>query len=707
MAAHWRVALLVCVTTLIWIGYYERWTFSSWSIPTDYRGDSLEILARIKAAAEGDTVPLRPQVISRLGAPFGANWSAYPSSDLLLVWSLGVLAKLTGVNAAANIGLLLATLTAALAFYGTARWLQARWEWAFAGAVLFAFTFQTFHRGLAHLFIVYSWTVPLVLLSAGVVAASRQLQLHSRLGLFCVLTSVVVGVGNPYILFLHLQLVGWALIAQWIGDRRRENIVTGLAMIGAAAAAFLIVESHLWLFTPDSAAASPIVRNYGGTERYALKPLELLLPPAWHRWDVLAFFGQRYVRWSDWRTGESFAPYLGLIAIGGLAWLGAVAFRAVLRRERVPGIALPAVWVLVFASVGGVTNVLAFFTSMTVFRATNRYSIFISAVVLLFIVMRMTRWWNGKRAWLSYGAAALVMGFGLADQLPPRIESGRKERIATRVQSDRDLGKRLEQELPSGAMVFQLPVLGFPEVVPPHQLGDYEYFRPYLSTETLRFTYGSLKGRSRGRWQRDTAELPAKEMVRELERYGFSAIYLNRRGFPDRGEKLLAELSAAGRTRRIEGKLGEQVVVVLEPSRSPVIPTARNLTFGRGWHEARSGEPRWAFGPALLSYYNPYGRPVRGELRIALSAVRTRNVTIQLNQKDLLNVELGETRRDFRVPVTINPGFNRFRIASEEPPLRVSAERDSLRSVAVFGAEMRLTLEEGEPAAEGPISTVL
>jgi len=159
LVAYWRVGLLALVSTLIWCAHYDRWTAASWAIPTDYNGDTFEILARIAAASEGDTKPLRPQIISRLGAPFGANWNAYPASDLLLVLLIGQIAKVVGVFTAANLALLLATVSAALAFYGCACWLRARWEWAFAGALLFAFTFQTFHRGLSHLFLVFSWTV--------------------------------------------------------------------------------------------------------------------------------------------------------------------------------------------------------------------------------------------------------------------------------------------------------------------------------------------------------------------------------------------------------------------------------------------------------------------------------------------------------------------------------------------------------------------
>ena len=690
VAARWRVVLLVVVVTALWTAHYHRWTLASWSLPTDYRGDSLEILARIQAAAEGDTVPLRPQVISRLGAPFGANWSAYPSSDLLLLCVLGRIARAIGVFPTANLALLMATITAALAFYGCARWLRARWEWAFAGALLFAFTFQTFHRGLAHLFIVYSWAVPPALLACGLVAASRRLRLRSALGVFCLATAAVIGAGNPYTLFLFLQLLGWAVVAQWLGPRRRENLVVGLTAMAIAIAGFLVVESHVWLFAPDTAATSPVVRNYGGTERYALKPIELLLPPASHRWAPLAFLGQRYVRWSDWRTGEGFAPYLGIVGIVGFVWLAAVALRAILRRERLPGVALPAAWVLAFASVGGITNILAFFTSVTVFRATNRFSIFISALVLLFMATRVTRYWRPRARWLSVAAAAFVAAIGLADELPRGLDAAKQARIAQRIAADLELGTTLERLLPEGALVFQLPVVGFPEVVPPHQLTDYEHFRPYLATRTLRFTYGSLKGRSRGRWQRDAASLPTSEMVRQLESCGFAAVYLNRRGFADRGEALLRELAAAGHARRLEGKLGDQVVVFLCPARQPAPPVARSLTFGEGWHEAHPGEPRWAFGPAALSYFNPRDCPVTCHIRLVLSAVAPRRVSIRINGDEPVVATVAQTCHEMRLPVTLRPGINRIDIDADEPPVRLGEGCDQLRNIAIHEATVRI-----------------
>lgn len=690
LLARWRVGLLALVTALIWVGHHDRWTLESWSIPTEYRGDALEILTRIQAAAEGDSVPLRPQTITRLGAPFGANWSAYPSSDLLLVWTLGRAARVVGVFPAANLAMLAAAISAALSFYGCARWLRVRWEWAFAAALLFAFTFQTFNRGLPHLFFLFSWTVPPALLTCGLVAASRRLKCPGWGAGFCVATALVIGVGNPYTLFLFLQLLGWALIAQWWRERRRDNLITGAVAMAVAIAAFFIVESHVWLFAPDTGAVSPLVRNYGGTERYALKPLELLLPPAGHRWEALAFFGHRYVRWSEWRGGEAFAPYLGLVGIAGLAGLAWVALRALLQRRRMPGAALPAGWVLAFASVGGITNMVAFFTGLIVFRATNRFSVFLSALVLLFLAGRLARFWRGRPAWLSLAAAAAIAVVGLLDQLPRAPGLEQQRRIARAVETDRELGRMLEGRLPRGAMVFQMPVMMFPEVAPPHQLGDYDYFRPYLATHSLRFSYGMLKGRSRGRWQGDTEELPKAEFVRRLERYGFAALYFSRRGFPDRGEKLLAELAALGRDRWIEGSLHEQVIVFLQPAARPEPPHARTLTFGHGWQNPTAGEPRWAYGPAALSYFNPYPRPRRTEVKLVASGVGERTLVIRVNDGQRIERRITGAQREISLKLLLRPGINRIDVATLEPPVRLSDERGQLRSFAVHRTEVAM-----------------
>jgi hypothetical protein len=108
---------LVALTLLIWCTMHQRWTPEQWALPLDYNGDSLEILARVKAASEGELRPFAAHKISRLGAPFGADWSEYPGSDGWANFLLGQAARVIGVPAACNLALLLGHISAVLAFY--------------------------------------------------------------------------------------------------------------------------------------------------------------------------------------------------------------------------------------------------------------------------------------------------------------------------------------------------------------------------------------------------------------------------------------------------------------------------------------------------------------------------------------------------------------------------------------------------------------
>ncbi len=663
-------------------------------MPTDYVGDAHEILARIKAASEGDTWPMRPQVIDRLGAPFGAHWNGYPTPDKPLMLALGALANTIGVFAAANAGLLLAQVSAALAFYFTARWLRCRWEWAWAGALLFSYTYHTFHRGLAHFSFVFTWTVPLGLLAVWLVAQSRRLEWRSGGAAVCFGAAIALGVSTPYNLLFWGQLLIWALLAQWFGARRRVNLLIGVTAGVVAVSAFLATNAEMWLFVQEPEGLPLLTRNYGGTERYALKPMEMFIPPQFHQWDVFAFFGHRYSRWSEWR-GEAYLPYLGIVGIAGLIWLVAATVKRVFARRGLPGQALSTTWLLTYATVGGLTNVLAFFVGFQIFRATNRVAVYISALVLVFLAVRLSRVTARWPAPWRLAAALAVAVIGIIDQLPRRWPDEVYARMDGEAASDLKLGREVEAALPHGAMVFQLPVLGFPEVAPPFRLADYEHFRLYLTTDALRFSYGAAKFRSRSRWQRDLENVPVETLVRRLENYGFGALHINRKGYEDRAERLLGELRALGYRRELQGSRGNQVVVFLNPTAEPMKPLGRALTYGRGWHPRPEDGVRWASEDAVLSYFNPYDRPLAVELRFQITAVSPRTVTVNVNGKQVSAVQIAEQPVELALSrFELAPGVNCIALRSIEESKRLSTGRYQLRSFGLKEATIKV-LEQG------------
>lgn len=310
--------------------------------------------------------------------------------------------------------------------------------------------------------------------------------------------------------------------------------------------------------------------------------------------------------------------------------------------------------------------------------------------MLFFLVVRLSRLSVRGPRWLSLGAALALAAIGVSEQLP-RLDSPEELRqIARMVEADEQFGRELEAKLPDGAMIFQLPVLGFPEVATPYQLNDYEHFRPFLATQDLRFSYGAPKTRARSRWQRDLANAPAAELVTRLERYGFAALYINRKGFADRAESLLNELERRGYGERIETAGGNQIAVMLRPAADPRLPMARSLTIGRGWHIRPDAGVRWAYGEGALSYFNPYSHPIHVDLQLTLQAVTPREVILARNGDRVrsISVDTAPTTLDL-ARFEMLPGINRFTLRSDSPATRLGQGPNQLRSFGLKASSVR------------------
>jgi len=646
----------------------------------------MENLVRIKAVADGELLPFMPQKVSRLGAPFSADWSEYPVSDKLLFFVYGNLARFTGVNVASNLAVMFSVITAALSFYGCARFMRARSEWCFGAALLFAFTYYSFFRGLPHLWLAYTYTVPLALLTCWLVGSSRRLRWPSMGAAFCLGTSAIVGVSNPYNLYFFLFLLGLATGAQWLWHGRKGNFWMGVACGLAAVGAYALLQSDGWLYASNEGATSLISRNYAGTELYSLKFVELFVPPINHHLSVLASLGYRYLRWASFK-GEVFAPYIGLVGTVGLGWIFIELTRRFARgtSHRVPAYGVQIGWILIFAAPGGINSLLALAFGLNVFRATNRFSIFIPAIILMFLAVRLSRVSRTWPRWTGVGLMLCGVGLGLYDQIPRSQAPEVWAAIRNEVEADAALGRKIEKNLPSGAMIFQLPVVDFPEWRPPNGLPEYEHFRLYLATHSIRLSYASLKQRAAFQWQHEYEKLDPSAMAAALEEAGFAAICIDRRGYADRAEELLAAFCTVGKPVLEDSANGDFVVIRLDPAKTPRWPIAKELTVGRGWNppDGENAET-WTYGPATWSYYNPYPYPVVASLGFDVKALQPCEFTLAVNGVEKLRHQTGENAFQAKIEqLPLNPGVNRFDLATSAGAVRVTEERWGLRGFAI------------------------
>jgi hypothetical protein len=676
---HFRLPALLAFAAVIWISATGRWTLASWQTPAAYSVDALEVLARFKLSGEVGFGILFNKIMPHLGAPWHADWSAYPMPDAIVFILFGKLAKITGLIAASNLALLAAHLAAIATFYACSRTLGHRPVYAAAAALLFGFSYYNRHRGLSHYSFTLSYVVPAQLLSAWLIGSSQQFLKSRGWRIFCFATAVATGTGSPYFSFGFCQLLVLALIYQACTRRQQSNLTVGV-VCATLLAVTLLVTNYSAVLRLCGGEHGLLERNYASTEIYGLRPIELLIPPPSHRWEFAAAIGARYSADTSLK-GELFFPYFGIAGIAGLVVLGITAANAAIRRRLGfrPAYAALFGWLTLFFMVGGLNSLLAF-TGIDLFRAGNRYSIYLLAIALL----ALTSWASRRSRHLPVGIATLIALLvtlvGLWDQLPRRPFAADRASLAKKVSDDQLVAAQLDKQLPSDAAVFQLPVVPFLEQPPVNGMTDYELFRPWLFSESTSFSYGLLATDRALRWEKWTASRPVEEMCAALEKAGYAALYLHKKAYLDAGAALRKQLVALGHNLIVDA--GDHLVFQLKPSPTPELPDVNAEWLGdtwtgattspnelhiyaeKGWFplEHNNGEQwRWAGQNATLAVWNPTDRPLAVTMQFIAATLEPGALTASIGDRKIWQVAAGQIPKGVvNLELTLQPGTNRI-----------------------------------------------
>jgi hypothetical protein len=634
-----RCAILAAIVVIVWCTVYDRWSADSWGVPIEYgttpdRADVKAVLAAFRSASTGNVaVPFVFHSVPQLGAPYVANWNDYPATEDFLFSLAGILGKVFGLFAASNLLILILHVLAALAFYFAARRFKCDWKWAFTGALFFAFAPFAFSHGLHHVVITAYWHIPLGILVAFWAANGRGLRIGTPLYWMAIGVAVIFGWENVYYNCMFIQIVGIALIIQWLRHGLRAAIppfTIGCVALGATVLMFLktflynVVHGH---------NAGAIVRNYAQMEYYALKLVDCFIPFPTHKIPAFAELGRSFYSMTILPAEIPPACYFGVVGIAAFLWLAVVTVRnAVARdRRRIPFEAVLTLWIFFFAMVGGINNMVGV-VGFQMFRSTTRYSIVIFALALLFGARRISllskRW---PSPWPVVAPIAFAV-IGLWEILPP-FAGENIAAVQANVSSDRTFAQEMESRLPKGGMVFQLPVIDYPENPVPG-VSAYDHFRPFFYTKDLRYSFGSDKGRIDTAWQRVVAAMQPAQQVAALESYGFAGIYVNRAGYQDHGESMRQKYADAGRSEVIDSPGQDLFCVVLHPSPNPVLPPPGPL-FAKGWYAeqdnaAGTQRDRLASGNVVtLMLNNPTAAPQDKYATFFLATLAPRIVTVQ------------------------------------------------------------------------------
>lgn len=586
-----QTVLIALVAMVVTAGLFGRWSWAAWSQPQWLEGDPLEVYARVKIAGEQPVAALLGlRSVAALGAPTGADWQGYPAPDRIVFVLTGLLSRSLGLIAA--IQLMSAAIFGlnAASFYVCARWLRWNGLWAGAMALTFAFCTYNLRWGVTLSFSQTFTLPPLILLCAR--AARRGPRPSAAWSWLAVGLGLWLAQGNPYLAYFSGFVAGGALLLGLLrrNPGRRLRLV-GWFLVVLTGAFLLLNASHLHHLLTSTGGAT-LVRSLDDVRTYALRPLEWFIPPADHRTELLGRIGRAY--WEKHRgSGEFYYNYLGLVGIAALGGL-ALATLGRLRRQprRISDALLGLVWITAFGIVGGINFWLGA-AGLDIFRAGTRIGIFAEVWVLFFLGSWLTK--NIRSGTAVLCLAPLLTIAAILDQTPPLADPSPRVNNRHRWDDYATLATQLEQSLPTGAMIFQLPAVPFPEAGRVGTMPDYEHLRPYLASSSLRYSYGQLRGSPVLRWAQHTGRLATAPMIAALEQAGFAALWIDTRAYSDAATTLAAQLQAAGRREFTTDRQPRHVrIFLLNPSSRLQLPDFTDPRFAEPWGKAPSQ-------PALLA----------------------------------------------------------------------------------------------------------
>ncbi|MEJ7764302.1 MAG: hypothetical protein WKF86_02295 [Acidimicrobiales bacterium] len=481
-----------------------------------------------------------------LGAPNGQALLDFPlGGDHLHLLAMRLLAELPiSAISVLNLYFLLSFAVVSGVTHLTLRSLGSDAAPAAAAAVLFAFVPYHLAHGISHSFLSMYPAVPLALLLSVWVAERRwRGQMTRWRWAFAAASVVVIGCTSAYYAVFGAILIVTAAAVGSVRSRDPRPLVVGLAT--AAAIAVVLVANVSPTLVHRAAEGENIdvaQRTTLDAEVYGLRPATMVVPDPGHRIPAFARGGLEVV---DVPNAGELGSYLGLVGVLGLVALFGVCLAVFGHVSVNPVLSLLAPLLLVIFLVGtrgggGFLLALAGFTDI---RAWGRTSLVIALLSLAALALLATAFAGhvGKPA-VAVASAVLVI-LGLFDQIPREPVPARSRGVAEAA-AERRLVLDMEDALPRGAMVYQLPYQRFPEGGPRADMVDFDQLRPYvLGRGRLRWSAGGMRGR-RADWQELWGSQPAPVLLRAVAVAGFSALLINRTAYQDNADALLVEVTA-------------------------------------------------------------------------------------------------------------------------------------------------------------------
>ncbi len=556
----WYGLVAVVCFLLPLVGY--RMDVNTFTAPLLYDEDALLILPMVKSTIETGTHWHN----DRLGAPGVQEMYDFPVIDHLhfaLIWLLGRFTSDAVV--VFNLYYLLGYPLAGLAMMAVLRHFGLSFFAASAGGVLFAVQPYHFYRGECHYFLSAYFVIPVTSMVILWVARGRlpgfplradgrrRVCLWDRDTLLAVLIGIVTASAGAYYAFFGAGIMLGAGLYGWVALKTWRAMASAILMIGVIVAAGVANHAPQYLFQAKYGKHTyPTERYSEEAEHYGLKLTQLLMPIDDHRIRFLSEIKSSYNSFD--RPVQAITERYGLGLLGACGLLILLVRLVLPLRRTSPYAELTAITgvTLLIGTVGGLGAIFNHLVTPQV-RCYNRIAIYIAFFALYAILyvldggIGQAATWLARRwpRWAVVAATALawlaLTVVGVLDQTPVVWGDELEAKLVTdqqnRFRTDAVFFHEIEATLnpdgaTPGAMVFQLPYVRWPESAPLRNLASYEHARGYVHTNSLRWSFGCMKGRETDEWARHVSILPTEQLLEHVVAAGFDGLMLDTRGYP-------------------------------------------------------------------------------------------------------------------------------------------------------------------------------
>jgi phosphoglycerol transferase len=543
------IALGVTFTAIAVVFLFRLWGLHP-RIPIIYSGDALSTLASLRHMRFGNWY----WSTNNLGAPFGQDLHDVPSVadnlHLVIMW--------VGVKIFRNEFLVFNAyffgsyfLTSISGYIGS-RMLRVQRGPALLIGITYSFLPYHYLQGPNHLYLAAYWAIPLWVafllreLMDNSVAPFSDQSLNARTirswarkppTVALTIMAVIATSTGLYYGFFFIVLSFFVIVIRRVGQTTKLQWFTATWAVGVGMVTLAIQYFPVWNYQRIHGSNLSIVhRTVAEVEFYSLKLSNLLLPVAGHRLSFLDHFQQKSNPVYLIGEGSDALGILGSIGFIGLVCI--MVFRLVRHRSGLPtALATFTIMSILTCIVGGLAQFIAVF-GFTQLRVMSRMSIVIAFPCLVFAVCLITKLSTKFGRSVSLIVLLLMGTVSILDTNPgnqlPSFQS-----TSIEWEKDSALVKQVETKVGKYAMIFQLPVVPYPESPPVERMTDYEHLKGYLHSPTLKWSYGGVKGRESD-WQQSLPTDPAGLLI-SLKQRGFTAIWIDKRGLTS---QMLSQITA-------------------------------------------------------------------------------------------------------------------------------------------------------------------